>query len=43
MFDIDGNEIDNPLDVYMIVALLPNNEWLACECQSYEIIKRVIN
>jgi hypothetical protein len=43
MFDIDGNEIDDPSQVFTIVALLPNGKWLACECQPHEIIKRVLN
>lgn len=43
MFDINGNETSDPSEAFTIVALLPTNEWLSCECQSYEIVKRVVN
>lgn len=38
MLDIDGDETDDPKEAFTIVAQLPNDEWLACECWPGDIV-----
>jgi hypothetical protein len=38
MFDIDGDETDDPEFACFIVADLSNGTWLATECRSGEIV-----
>lgn len=32
MFDADGEEVYDPNDAEMVIAELPDGEWLACRC-----------
>lgn len=40
MFDIDGEETEDPKKAYSVVAMLPDGKWLATECYPHEIVKR---
>jgi hypothetical protein len=43
MIDMDGIETMRPESAVTIVALLPDGQWLACECAPHEIIKRSLS
>jgi hypothetical protein len=43
MFDLYGNEVTDPGDATTLVALLPDGQWLACECYSHEIKQRIFS
>ena len=39
MFDVDGDETDNPEMATSLVAWLPDGKWLATECRPGEIVQ----
>lgn len=38
MFDIDGEETDDPAMACTIVGPLPDGKWLACQCSPHDIV-----
>lgn len=38
MFDIDGEDTDDPTLACRLVARLPNDEWLAADCEPHKIV-----
>lgn len=39
MYDIDGDETENPDDACSMVAQLPNGEWMAARCEPHDIVE----
>lgn len=37
MFDVDGDETDDPAMAVSVVAALPDGKWLAAQCYEGEI------
>ena len=43
MFDIYGNDTDIIEDAFSFVALLPNGNYLSCECEYKDLIKKKLH
>jgi LDH2 family malate/lactate/ureidoglycolate dehydrogenase len=43
MFDVMGNETDDPDEVVSVVAPLPNGKWLSIECSGYDLIVMTVH
>lgn len=37
MFDVDGNDTEDPVEANTVVVMLPNGKWLSAECYVGEI------